>query len=27
MATASIFLSLLNMFQALLHILGIFGND
>jgi len=27
MATASLFLSLLNMFQALLHILGVFGGD
>jgi modulator of FtsH protease len=27
MATAGIFLSLLNLFQALLHILGAFGND
>lgn len=27
MATASLFLSLLNLFQALLHLLGAFGND
>ncbi|MDY6979789.1 MAG: Bax inhibitor-1/YccA family protein [Pseudomonadota bacterium] len=27
MATAGIFLSLLNMFQALLHLLGAFGNE
>jgi len=27
MATASLFLSLLNMFQALMHILGVFGGD
>lgn len=27
MATASIFLSLLNLFQALLHLLGAFGGD
>ena len=27
MATASIFLSLLNMFQALLHLLGAFSGD
>lgn len=27
MATASLFLSLVNMFQALMHILGVFGND
>jgi len=27
MATASLFLSLLNMFQALMHILGAFGGD
>jgi modulator of FtsH protease len=27
MATASLFLSILNMFQALLHLLGAFGNN
>jgi len=27
MATAGLFLSILNMFQALLHLLGAFGND
>ncbi|MDH5394162.1 MAG: Bax inhibitor-1/YccA family protein [Gammaproteobacteria bacterium] len=27
MATASLFLSILNLFQALLHLLGAFGND
>ena len=27
MATASLFLSILNMFQALLHILGAFSGD
>jgi len=27
MATASLFLSILNMFQALMHILGVFGGD
>jgi modulator of FtsH protease len=27
MATASLFLSLLNMFQALMHLLGAFGGD
>ena len=27
MATASLFLSILNLFQALLHLLGVFGGD
>ncbi|MFT5226129.1 MAG: modulator of FtsH protease [Polaribacter sp.] len=27
MATASLFLSILNLFQALLHLLGVFGSD
>jgi modulator of FtsH protease len=27
MATAGLFLSILNLFQALLHLLGIFGGD
>jgi modulator of FtsH protease len=27
MATAGLFLSILNMFQALLHLLGAFNND
>ena len=27
MATASLFLSILNLFQALLHLLGAFGGD